>query len=42
VEDFGRSFGGDNLIQAGVHLLTPPLREIYAVLVRVGVLVVEE
>jgi hypothetical protein len=42
VSDFVRGAGGDTLIMAGVHLLTPPLREIYALLVRAGILVVEE
>ena len=37
-----RGFGTDTLVEAGVHLLTPPFREIYALLLRVGVLVVDE
>ena len=42
VTDSERVTGSDTLITAGVHLLTPPVREIYALLVRAGILVVEE
>ena len=37
-----RSVGHDPLLMAGVRLLTPPIREVYAVLVRAGILIVEE
>ncbi len=37
-----RSVGHDPLLTLGVRLLTPPLREVYAVLVRTGILIVEE
>lgn len=33
--------GPDPLLTAFVRLLTPPLREIYAVLVRAGIIVVD-
>jgi hypothetical protein len=32
-----RSVGHDPLLMAGVRLLTPPLREVYAVLVQAGI-----
>jgi hypothetical protein len=37
-----RGVGHDPLLVAGVRLLTPPLREIYAVLLRAGIIAVEE
>ncbi|MGB8500927.1 Rv1535 domain-containing protein [Mycobacterium sp.] len=37
-----RSVGHDPLLMVGVRLLTPPLREVYAVLARAGILVVED
>jgi hypothetical protein len=37
-----RGAGNEPLIMVGVHLLTPPLREIFALLVRAGIMVVEE
>ena len=37
-----RGFGTDTLIEAGVHLLTPPFRMFYALLFRAGVLVIDE
>ncbi len=40
--EFLRSVGHDPLLTVSVRLLTPPLREAYAVLVRVGVLVVDD
>ena len=40
--DFMRNADSDPLIRAGVLLLTPPLREIYAILVRAGVLSIED
>lgn len=40
--EFLRSVGHDPLLTVGVRLLTPPLREVYAVLVRAGVLIVED
>ncbi|HYO02075.1 MAG TPA: hypothetical protein VET27_09370 [Mycobacterium sp.] len=42
MSEFARGAGSESLIMAGVHLLTPPLREIYALLVRAGILVIEE
>lgn len=42
MSDFVRSAGPDTLIMAGVRLLTPPLREIYAVLLQVGIVDVVE
>ena len=42
VGDYVRSAGPDALIMVGVRLLTPPLREIYAVLVNVGLVVVDD
>jgi hypothetical protein len=42
VPDFARSAGPDALIMVGVRLLTPPLREIYAVLVNAGILVLDD
>ena len=39
----GLSFAGpDVLVDTGARLLTPAVREIYAVLVRVGVIVVHD
>ncbi|RWA16700.1 Rv1535 domain-containing protein [Mycolicibacterium brumae] len=32
----------DTLLSAGVQLLTPPIRELYALLVRAGVLVIDD
>ena len=32
----------DTLIAAGVRLLTPPLRTLYAVLVQAGIVVIDE
>lgn len=40
--DYVRSTGPDALIMVGVRLLTPPLREIYALLVNVGIVVVDD
>lgn len=40
--EVARSVGPDALIATGVRLLTPPLREIYALLVRAGVLIIDE
>ncbi|MFZ0834001.1 MAG: Rv1535 domain-containing protein [Mycobacterium sp.] len=40
--DFLRGVGHDPLLMAGVRLLTPPLREVYAVLVRAGIIIIEE
>ncbi|WP_326545686.1 Rv1535 domain-containing protein [Mycolicibacterium sp. ND9-15] len=40
--DVSRSVGPEALLDAGVRLLTPPLREIYALLVRVGVLTIDD
>ncbi|AFM17025.1 hypothetical protein Mycch_2248 [Mycolicibacterium chubuense NBB4] len=37
-----RSVGHDPLLTLGGRLLTPPLREVYAILMRAGVLVVED
>lgn len=37
-----RSVGHGPLLMAGVRLLTPPLREIYAVLVRAGIVNVDD
>ena len=37
-----RSVGHDPLLMAGVRLLTPPLREIYAVLVQAGIVNVDD
>ena len=40
--DMERGFGVDTLMEAGIHLLTPPLRQLYALLLRAGILVVDE
>ena len=37
-----RSVGHDPLLAVGVRLLTPPLREIYAVLVQAGIVNVDD
>ena len=37
-----RSVGHDPLLMAGVRLLTPPLREVYAILVQAGVVNVDD
>lgn len=37
-----RGVGRDPLLMAGVRLLTPPLREVYAILLRAGILVVDD
>ncbi|MGW5520759.1 Rv1535 domain-containing protein [Gordonia sp. NPDC003950] len=37
-----RSLGHDALVDSGVRLLTPALEHVYAVLVRVGVLSIDE
>ena len=42
VTDVLRFTGPDALVMAGVRLLTPPVREIYAVLVRAGIVVVDD
>ncbi|UUO02931.1 Rv1535 domain-containing protein [Mycolicibacterium novocastrense] len=42
MSDFARSIGPGTLIDTGARLLTPPLREIYALLVRVGVLTIDD
>jgi len=42
MSDFVRSAGPDTIIMAGVRLLTPPLREIYAVLVRAGIVIIDD
>ena len=42
MSDLLRSFGQDPLLTLSARLLTPPLREVYAVLVRAGVLIVED
>ena len=39
---FLRSLGHDPRIMAGVRLFTPPIREIYAVLIQVGIVVVDD
>ena len=42
VSEFLRGVGHDPLIMVGVRLLTPPLREIYAVLMQAGIMVVDD
>jgi hypothetical protein len=42
VSDFVRSVGHDPLIVVGVRLLTPAVREIYAILLQAGILVVDD
>ncbi|WP_260757631.1 hypothetical protein [Mycobacterium sp. SMC-8] len=42
MSDFSRSAGPDTLIAAGVHLLTPPIRAVYALLVQAGIVVVDD
>ena len=40
--DIARVVGPETIVAAGVRLLTPPLRELYAVLVRTGLVVLED
>ena len=37
-----RSVGHDPLLMAGVRLLMPPLREVYAILVQAGIVNVDD
>lgn len=42
MSEIPRSVGPDALIHSGVRLLTPPLREVYTLLVRVGLLKIDD
>ncbi|WP_272865729.1 hypothetical protein [Mycolicibacterium austroafricanum] len=42
MSDVLRDFGTDNLVDAGVRLLTPAIEHVYTVLVRAGVLVIDD
>jgi hypothetical protein len=37
-----RSIGTDELVQSGVRLLTPAIEHVYTVLVRVGILEIDD
>lgn len=40
--DFARSLGPDALVHAGVRFFTPAVEHLYTVLVRAGVLVIDD
>jgi hypothetical protein len=42
VSDILRDFGTDNLVDAGVRLVRPVVEHVYTVLVRAGVLVIDD
>ncbi|MCZ4580386.1 Rv1535 domain-containing protein [Gordonia amicalis] len=42
MSEIARSLGPDALVASGVRLLTPPVREFYALLLRAGVLVIDD
>lgn len=42
VPDFSRAAGADTLIAAGMHLLTPPVRALYAILIQAGLVVADD
>lgn len=42
MSEITRAMHPDTLLSTGVQLLTPPIRELYALLVRAGVLVIDD
>ncbi|WP_256356922.1 hypothetical protein [Mycobacterium avium] len=40
--DIARALGPDTLLSTSVWLLTPPIQHLYALLVRVGIVVIDD